>query len=166
MKHRIALDKILNRMKWEKRLAPFAKCLSAAAFLSLGYLTLAHAAPLQIAIEFDPAKTETNSQRGVVAFQAALKKFSQPVNVIVNSRLREITRGALAGELDVLWVPSSIAATAVADKRYEVLGYDGHMAAMALLVKPEIKTFGALAGKRLYLPQEDSPASLVGTALL
>ena len=95
-----------------------------------------------------------------------LKTLGTPVSVSGDHHLREIAIGTRSGEYDALWVPSNLAVSAIKDPQYELIGFDGNMTSMALIVGADIRTFDDLKGRTLYLPQEDSSASYVAIALL
>ena len=122
---------------------------------------------LRIGVAFDPVNQASNGFARAIAIESPLARaVGAPVRVVGSRSLREIAIGTRSGEFDALWVPSNLAISAVKDQRYEMIGFDGRMTRMALVVTPDIKSFDDLKGRTLYLPQEDSPASTVGTALL
>ena len=122
---------------------------------------------LRIGVAFDPVNQASNGFARAIALESPLARaVGTPVRVVGSRSLREIAIGTRSGEFDALWVPSNLAISAVKDQRYEMIGFDGRMTKMALVVTPDIKSFDDLKGRTLYLPQEDSPASTVGTALL
>ena len=123
--------------------------------------------PLRVVIAFEPVDGASNSMTKSMNMEAPMSKaLGVPVSVSGERNLREIAIGTRSGEYDALWVPSNLAVSAIKDPQYELVGFDGHMTAMALLVAPDIQKFEDLKGRTLYLPQEDSSASSVGTALL
>lgn len=129
----------------------------------------ATAAPtaLRVGVAFDPVNQAANGYARAIGLEATLTKaVGLPVRVVGSRSLREIAIGTRSAEYDALWVPANLAVGAIKDPRYEVVGFDGRMSKMALIVTPEIASFADLKGKTLYLPQEDSPASSVGTAML
>jgi len=125
------------------------------------------AQPIRIAFEVEPLTLESNAARLAEPMQAAMNKtLPFPVKVRISRSLRETLRGALAGEFDALWVPSTLAVAAVAGKRYELAGYDGKSTAIALLAAPDVSGFRGVERVTLMLPQDDSPASVVAAAML
>lgn len=122
---------------------------------------------LRIGVAFDPVNQASNGFARAIALESPLARaVGMPVRVVGSRSLREIAIGTRSGEFDALWVPSNLAISAIKDQRYEMIGFDGRMIRMALVVTPDIKSFDDLKGRTLYLPQQDSPASTVGTALL
>jgi len=127
----------------------------------------APAGSLRVGVAFDPVNQESNVYSRAASLEAPLSRtVGGAVRVVGSRSLREIAIGTRSAEFDALWVPSNLAVGAVKDARYEVIGFDGKMTKMALVVATEIATFDDLKGRTLYLPQEDSPASAVGVALL
>ena len=122
---------------------------------------------LRIGVAFDPVNQASNGFARAIALESPLARaVGAPVRVVGSRSLREIAIGTRSAEYDALWVPSNLAISAAKDPRYEMVGFDGRMTKMALVVTSDIKSFDDLKGRTLYLPQEDSPASTVGTALL
>lgn len=122
---------------------------------------------LRVGVAFDPVTQASNGFARAIALESPLARaVGAPVRVVGSRSLREIAIGVRSAEYDALWVPSNLAISAIKDQRYEMVGFDGRMTKMALVVTPDIKSFDDLKGRTLYLPQEDSPASTVGTALL
>lgn len=127
----------------------------------------APAKPLRVVIAYEPVDGGTNLILKAIDMETRMSKaLSTPVSVSGDHHLREIAIGTRSGEYDALWVPSNLAVSAVKDPQYELLGFDGRMTSMALVVASDIKTFDDLKGRTIYLPQEDSPASYVANALL
>lgn len=127
----------------------------------------AAATMFRVGVAFDPVNQSSNGYSRAIGLEAPLSKaIGAPVRVISSRSLREIAIGTRSAEYDALWVPANLAVGAIKDPRYEMIGFDGRMSKMALVVTPDIASFSDLKGKTLYLPQEDSPASSVGTALL
>ena len=127
----------------------------------------AGATPLRIVVAFEPVNQESNGFARGLALEGLLAKvLGAPVHVVSNRSLREIAIGTRSGEYDALWVPSNLAVSAVKNPHYEMVGFDGRMTPMALVVAADIQKFDDLKRRTLYLPQEDSTASGVATALL
>jgi ABC-type phosphate/phosphonate transport system substrate-binding protein len=122
---------------------------------------------LRIAIEVPPETLDSNMMRMSGPAEEQLgRAMPVPVRVTITRRLRETLRGALAGEYDAMWVPSTMAAAIAATKRFEIAGYDGTTYRIALVAAPEIRSLAEASRRSLTLAQEESPASTVATAML
>ena len=166
----------MTRFARALRLAPTA--IAAALCLSGATATLAAStgsakptaeptAPLRVAAAFEPVTQISNGVTRAIGMEAPLsKELGVAVSVTSSRSLRQIAIGTRSGDFDVLWIPSNLAVGAIKNAEYEIVGFDGRMDKMALLVGADIGKFEDLKGRTLYLPQEDSLASVAGTALL
>ena len=122
---------------------------------------------LSVLVAFEPLDQESNSLKRRASSEASLAKaLNAPVAVIGSRVLRDVAIGIRSGDFDALWVPSNLAVSAAKETFYEIVGFDGRMTPMAFVVGPDIGKFEDLKRRTLYLPQEDSSASAVATALL
>ena len=168
---RLGVERVSNAIAWLSTAAVWIAGLAAvftgmqARAANVTQPTAAH--PLAVAVAFDP---ETESSNGLARCQALAEPLAaavgQPVRVVNSRSLRDIASGIRSAAFDALWVPASLAATALKDSKMEALGTDGRSQRIALVATASVQGFEDLKGRTLYLPLEDSPAGYVAAGLL
>lgn len=147
----------------------FAMKLGALTFLmsmSMSMIAQAQNGELRIAVAGEPKVLGDAANIEYLKLKDPLAKITgMPCRIVSSSNLAELARGSRTGEYDVMWVPSHLAASAL-KHGFIVAGSDGKTEKFSIVVRPETTSFSQLVGKTLYLPQEDSLASYVGSALL
>lgn len=91
--------------------------------------------------------------------------LGQSVRVERNTRFADVLRSTRTGEYDVYIVPGHVAASALTHG-YELVGTTGVAETYVLVVKPGITSVAQLAGRKVYLAQEDSLYTYMAKGLL
>ena len=100
------------------------------------------------------------------ALEAGLSKASgQTVTVTTTEDLADAMRATRSGGYDIFIGPPQVAASAL-QRGYELVGCSQKSDHYVLVGLPQIESVGALKGKRLYLPQQDSVYSYMGRGML
>jgi rhodanese-related sulfurtransferase len=127
----------------------------------------AAAAEVRVLLGVDPADTS-----GDVLLSASLSP-AQSMTRVTGSRttitqtsvMAEVMRASRTVENEVIIAPAHVTASAMLHA-YQLLATSGQEQSYALVVKNDIDKVEKLAGKRLYLPQQDSLRSYVAKGLL
>ncbi len=105
----------------------------------------------------------TVSQQGV---EAGLGKvLGQPVSLATSEDLTDMMRATRSGGYELFIGPAQIAASALS-RGYELLGATQSSEPFVLVVRADVSDLGALRGRRLYLPQQDSIYTYMARGLL
>lgn len=103
------------------------------------------------------------SQQGV---EAGLGKvLGQPVSLATSEDLTDMMRATRSGGYELFIGPAQIAASALS-RGYELLGATQGSEPFVLVVRADVADLGALRGRRLYLPQQDSIYTYMARGLL
>lgn len=103
------------------------------------------------------------SQQGV---EAGLGKvLGQPVSLATSEDLTDMMRATRSGGYELFIGPAQIAASALS-RGYELLGATQGSEPFVLVVRADVTDLGALRGRRLYLPQQDSIYTYMARGLL
>lgn len=100
------------------------------------------------------------------ALEAGLSKASgQAVTVTTTEDLADVMRATRSAGYDIFIGPPQVAASAL-QRGYELVGCSQKSDHYVLVGLGQIESVGALKGKRLYLPQQDSVYSYMGRGML
>jgi rhodanese-related sulfurtransferase len=129
------------------------------------HCALAAAADFKVLVSLDPA----DSGRGFVGTASPAAALSKAVNanarVLVSKDLKDVMRATRTGENQMIIGPAHVVASALSHG-YVLAAVSGSSAKYALVTRSNVTRIADLAGKRLYLPQQDSLRSYLARALL
>lgn len=128
--------------------------------------TLVCAADFDATVGVDPADEQGMQPQslGMTSGPSMSAALGFRVYLRQTSNLTDVMRATRTQENDVLIGPPQIAASALGHG-YEMLARDPRSAQFVLVVRPEVKTMAELAGKKLYLTQQDSLRAYMARAL-
>ena len=126
---------------------------------------MAHA-QLTAIVAVEPTEKKAGNSILRSALEAGLSKASgQTVTVTTTEDLADAMRATRSGGYDIFIGPPQVAASAL-QRGYELVGCSQKSDHYVLVGLPQIESVGALKGKRLYLPQQDSVYSYMGRGML
>ena len=119
-----------------------------------------------------PARCRPRRCRGDVLLSASLapaqsltKATGSRTTIAQTSSMAEVMRASRTVENEIIIAPAHVTASAILHA-YQLLATSGQEQSYALVVRNDIDKVEKLAGKRLYLPQQDSLRSYVAKGLL
>ena len=147
-----------------KRHSPFA-CVAVA--LAVLFAGSAAAADVRVLLGVDPADTagDVLLSASLGPAQSLTRTTGSRTTVTQTSSMAEVMRASRTVENEIIIAPAHVTASAVLHA-YQLLATSGQEQSFALVVKNDIDKVEKLAGKRLYLPQQDSLRSYVAKGLL
>ena len=126
---------------------------------------MAHA-QLTAIVAVEPTEKKAGNSILRSALEAGLSKASgQTVTVTTTEDLADAMRATRSGGYDIFIGPPQVAASAL-QRGYDLVGCNQKSDHYVLVGLPQIESVGALKGKRLYLPQQDSVYSYMGRGML
>ena len=136
------------------------------AFSSLGAVT-ARAAEVQVLLGVDPADSAGGSFTGgaLAPSQSMTRIFGSKATVTQTSSMKEAMRASRTVENEIIIAPAHVTASAILHS-YQLVALGGQEQVYVLVVRSGIDSLDKLAGKRMYLPQQDSLRSYVAKGLL
>lgn len=123
-------------------------------------------AQLTAVIAVEPtSKKDSLAVVTTVVETAIAKATGQPAKVSINEDLTDVMRATRTGEVDIYIAPPQVAASALS-RGYDLIGSTNPMEQYVLVTRRDGSSVGALGGRRLYLPQQDSVYSYVARGML
>src|SRR5690349_2059703 len=148
---------------------PLATSIRAAALAALCSLlaAAASAGEIHVLLGIDPADTagDVLLSASLAPAQTLSRATGQRATVAQTATMAEVMRASRTVENEILIAPAHVTASAILHA-YQLLATSGQDQVYALVVKNDIDKVEKLAGKRLYLPQQDSLRSYVAKGLL
>ena len=140
----------------------------AALALAAAALTGAHAAnEVRVVLGIDPADSSGDVllSASVGPSQSITRATGMRATIIQTSSMAEVMRASRTVENEVIIAPAHVTASAILHA-YQLLATSGQEQIYVLVAKNSIDSVDKLAGKKLYLPQQDSLRSYVAKGLL
>ena len=147
--------------------AAVVRSLAALAFAATA-LTGAHAAnEVRVLLGIDPADSSGDVllSASVGPSQSMTRATGMRATITQTSSMAEVMRASRTVENEVIIAPSHVTASAILHA-YQLLATSGQEQIYVLVAKNSIDSVDKLAGKKLYLPQQDSLRSYVAKGLL
>jgi rhodanese-related sulfurtransferase len=141
-----------------------ASALAAALTFAAG---AAAAADIRVLLGVDPADASGDVllSASLAPAQSLTRVTGSRTTITQTSTMAEVMRASRTVENEIIIAPAHVTASAVLHA-YQLLATSGQDQVYALVVKNDIDKVDKLAGKRLYLPQQDSLRSYVAKGLL
>lgn len=140
----------------------------AALALAAASFGAAHAASeVRVLLGIDPADSagDVLLSASVAPAQSLTRATGMRTTITQTSSMAEVMRASRTVENDVIIAPAHVTASAILHA-YQLLATTGQEQIYTLVAKNGIDSVDKLAGKRLYLPQQDSLRSYVAKGLL
>ncbi|MBV9892437.1 MAG: PhnD/SsuA/transferrin family substrate-binding protein [Rhizobacter sp.] len=148
---------------------PLATSVRAAALAALCSLFAASAmgGEIHVLLGIDPADStgDVLLSASLAPAQTLTKATGQRATVAQTTTMAEVMRASRTVENEIIIAPAHVTASAILHA-YQLLATSGQDQVYALVVRNDIDKVDKLAGKRLYLPQQDSLRSYVAKGLL
>ena len=93
------------------------------------------------------------------------KAAGQPVTLVTSDDLADVMRATRSAGYDIFIGPAQVAASAL-DRGYELVGTTQKSEKYLLVALQQVDTVGAMKGRRLYLPQQDSLYTYMARGML
>jgi rhodanese-related sulfurtransferase len=147
--------------------AAFARALAGAALVALVATQAQAASEVRVLLGLDPADTtgDVLLSASLGPSQSLSRATGARTTITQTSSMAEVMRASRTLENDVIIAPAHVTASAILHA-YQLLATSGQDQVYALVVRNGIDSVDKLAGKRLYLPQQDSLRSYVAKGLL
>jgi rhodanese-related sulfurtransferase len=128
---------------------------------------VALAADVRVLLGVDPADTSGDVllSASLAPAQSLTRSTGSRTTITQTSVMAEVMRASRTVENEIIIAPAHVTASAVLHA-YQLLATSGQEQVYALVAKNDIDKVEKLAGKRLYLPQQDSLRSYVAKGLL
>jgi rhodanese-related sulfurtransferase len=128
---------------------------------------VASAAEIHVLLGVDPADAtgDVLLSASLAPAQSITRATGSKTTITQTSTMAEVMRASRTVENEIIIAPAHVTASAVLHA-YQLLATSGQEQVYALVVKNDIDKVEKLAGKRLYLPQQDSLRSYVAKGLL
>src|SRR5450755_339914 len=141
-----------------------ARVLVAALALGAG---VASAADIRVLLGVDPADAtgDVLLSASLAPAQSLSRATGSRTTITQTSTMAEVMRASRTVENEIIIAPAHVTASAVLHA-YQLLATSGQEQVYALVVRNDIDKVEKLAGKRIYLPQQDSLRSYVAKGLL
>jgi rhodanese-related sulfurtransferase len=141
-----------------------ARALVAALAIGAG---AAGAAEIHVLLGVDPADAtgDVLLSASLAPAQSITRATGSKTTITQTSTMAEVMRASRTVENEIIIAPAHVTASAVLHA-YQLLATSGQEQVYALVAKNDIDKVEKLAGKRLYLPQQDSLRSYVAKGLL
>ncbi|MFC5474907.1 PhnD/SsuA/transferrin family substrate-binding protein [Paraherbaspirillum soli] len=139
----------------------------AAGFCCALLLPLTAAAEFKILLGFDPADDSGKQDMafGVAAAPSLSAALGTKVSLNQTTNLTDAMRASRTQENDAIIAPPHVTASAVSHN-YQLIARDPKNASYVLVARKEIARIEDIAGKRLYLTQQDSVRAYLAKGLL
>jgi rhodanese-related sulfurtransferase len=137
-------------------------------FLALSFAAgIASAAEIHVLLGVDPADAtgDVLLSASLAPAQSITRSTGSKTTITQTSTMAEVMRASRTVENEIIIAPAHVTASAILHA-YQLLATSGQEQVYALVVKSDIDKVEKLAGKRLYLPQQDSLRSYVAKGLL
>ena len=140
--------------------------LALASGLSLG-AQIAAAAEIRVLLGVDPADAtgDVLLSASLAPAQSLSRATGSRTTITQTSTMAEVMRASRTVENEIIIAPAHVTASAILHA-YQLLATSGQDQVYALVARNDIDKVEKLAGKRLYLPQQDSLRSYVAKGLL
>jgi len=135
---------------------------------ALGFgIGAAGAAEIHVLLGVDPADASGDVllSASLAPAQSLSRATGSKTTITQTSTMAEVMRASRTVENEIIIAPAHVTASAVLHA-YQLLATSGQEQVYALVAKNDIDKVEKLAGKRLYLPQQDSLRSYVAKGLL
>ena len=143
------------------------RALAAAAFAACAMASAQAATDVRVLLGIDPADSV-----GAVLLSASLapsqsltRTTGVRTTITQTSSMFEVMRASRTVENEIIIAPAHVTASAILHA-YQLLATSGQEQVYALVARNDIESVDKLAGKRIYLPQQDSLRSYVAKGLL
>ncbi|MEP7303667.1 MAG: hypothetical protein ABI699_19290, partial [Caldimonas sp.] len=140
----------------------------AGAALALFALANAHAASeVRVLLGIDPADAvgDVLLSASLAPSQSLTRTTGVRTTVTQTSSMAEVMRASRTVENEIIIAPAHVTASAMLHA-YQLLATSGQEQVYVLVARNSIDSVDKLAGKRIYLPQQDSLRSYVAKGLL
>jgi rhodanese-related sulfurtransferase len=139
----------------------------AAFVVAAAFAGSALAADVRVLLGVDPADASGDVllSASVAPAQSLTRTTGSRTTITQTSVMAEVMRASRTVENEIIIAPAHVTASAVLHA-YQLLATSGQEQSYVLVVKNDIDKVEKLAGKRLYLPQQDSLRSYVAKGLL
>lgn len=143
-----------------------ARAVLVGALLAVGG-TAAAAAEVRVLLGVDPADTSGDVllSASLAPAQSMTRVTGSRTTITQTSVMAEVMRASRTVENEIIIAPAHVTASAMLHA-YQLLATSGQEQSYALVARNDIDKIEKLAGKRLYLPQQDSLRSYVAMGLL
>jgi len=127
----------------------------------------ASAGEIHVLLGVDPADASGDVllSASLAPAQSLTRATGSKTTITQTSTMAEVMRASRTVENEIIIAPAHVTASAVLHA-YQLLATSGQEQVYALVVRNDIDKVEKLAGKRLYLPQQDSLRSYVAKGLL
>lgn len=127
----------------------------------------AAAGEIHVLLGVDPADAtgDVLLSASLAPAQSLTRATGSKTTITQTSTMAEVMRASRTVENEIIIAPAHVTASAVLHA-YQLLATSGQEQVYALIVRNDIDKVEKLAGKRLYLPQQDSLRSYVAKGLL
>lgn len=144
-----------------------SKILSLLAVISATIFPLSAFADFKVLIGIDPADDITKRNLAVALSPTPSLSSALGSQVLLKqtSDLTDVMRASRTQENDILIGPAHVTASAISHQ-YRLFARDNRNAQFVLLVRKDIERLDQLAGKRLYLTEQDSVRTYLAKGLL
>jgi rhodanese-related sulfurtransferase/ABC-type phosphate/phosphonate transport system substrate-binding protein len=137
----------------------------ALAFLAGAALSSAHAQLTALVAVEPTARKAANTILRSAAESGLAKAAGQPVGLSTSEDLAEVMRATRSAGFDIFIGPAQVAASAL-QRGYELVGATEKSGKYLLVGHPQVETVGAMKGRRLYLPQQESIYTYMARGML
>ena len=153
---------IRSRRSW-----PLCRSIAAAALLALCALHADAAGDVKVLLGIDPAEATTDVPLSAsLGPSPSLSRATGARTTITQSgSMADVMRASRTLENEIIIAPAHVTASAILHA-YQLVATSGQEQVFVLVTKNEIDSMDKVAGKRLYLPQQDSLRSYVAKGLL
>ena len=151
-----------------KSLPPSARFVARTLVTALCFTAaFASAAEIHVLLGVDPADAtgDVLLSASLAPAQSLTRATGTRTTIAQTSTMADVMRASRTVENEIIIAPAHVTASAVLHA-YQLLATSGQEQVYALVVKNDIDKVDKLAGKRLYLPQQDSLRSYVAKGLL
>ncbi|MEO8525721.1 MAG: hypothetical protein ABI460_13440, partial [Caldimonas sp.] len=137
------------------------------AFLGLAAAHAGAASEVRVLLGIDPADStgDVLLSASLAPSQSLTRTTGVRTTITQTSSMAEVMRASRTVENEIIIAPAHVTASAILHA-YQLLATSGQEQVYALVARNNIDTLDKLAGKRLYLPQQDSLRSYVAKGLL
>ena len=127
----------------------------------------AAAAEIHVLLGVDPADASGDVllSASLAPAQSLTRATGSRTTIAQTSSMAEVMRASRTVENEIIIAPAHVTASAILHA-YQLLATSGQEQTYALVVRNDIDKVEKLAGKRLYLPQQDSLRSYMAKGLL
>jgi rhodanese-related sulfurtransferase len=127
----------------------------------------ASAAEIDVLLGVDPADStgDVLLSASLAPAQSLTRATGQKTTIAQTSSMHDVMRASRTVENEIIIAPAHVTASAILHA-YQLLATSGQEQVYALVAKNDIDKVEKLAGKRLYLPQQDSLRSYMAKGLL